>query len=282
MGVPILEGREFEESDSPAGPPVIVLNRPAARRYFGDASPIGQVLDWHFDSYDTQATVIGVAEDLRQTSPLDEVHAEVFVEYRQFLSLLERWERPPLHQNEWALGVFSFAVKTHLDATGAMPAIRRAVNAVDPNVAVDSIAPMDQLTGSSLALHRFYTTFLALFAGISAVLVVVGVYGVLAYSVSQRTREFGIRTALGAQELQLLGHVIGRGLLLTSVGIAAGLVVAAGVTRTLQSVLFEVTPLDPATFVAVAVLFGLVTTVAVYVPARRAMKVDPAVALRSE
>ncbi len=283
MGVPMLDGREFEERDAPAGPPVVVLNRSAARQYFGDARPVGQTLDWHFEGFgSTQVTVLGVVEDLRQLSPLDDVYAEVFVEYRQFLSLLDRWERSPLYQNEWALGVFSFAVKTRDDAIAAIPSIRQAVNAVDPNVAVDSIVPTDQLMSSALARQRFYATFLTLFASISALLAAIGVYGMLACSVSQRTREFGIRIALGSPTPQLLGRVLCRGLILTSTGIAVGLVAAAAATRILQGVLFGVTPLDPATFVAVAVFFGFVTTVAVYVPARRAMRVDPIVALRSE
>ena len=282
MGVPVIEGRDFQAGDVPSGPPAIVLNRSAARRYFGRANPVGQTLDWHFEDGSTQMTVIGVVEDLRQDSPLDGVFPEVFVEYRQFLLLLDRWKQSPLYQSEWALGVFSVAVKTRNDPAIAIPVIRETVNAVDPNVAVDSVASMDRLLGGALARQRFYAAFLVAFAAIASLLAVIGVYGVLAYAVSRRTREFGIRIALGAPRTRLSGRVVGRGLILTTVGITLGLIAAAAVTWILQGLLFGITPLDPSTFVEVAVIFSLVTTVASYVPARRATNVDPMVILRSE
>jgi putative ABC transport system permease protein len=282
MGVPVIEGRDFDASDVPTGPPVIVLNRSAARRYFGSAAPIGRNLDWHFEDGRAQMRVIGVVEDLRQDSPLDEVFPEVFVEYRQFLLLLARWKQSPLYQSEWALGVFSIAVKTRSDPAIAIPLIRKTVSTVDPNVAVDSVASMDRLLGSTLARQRFYATCLTAFASLSGILAIIGVYGVLAYTVSFRVREFGIRIALGAPHARVWGRVLGQGLLLTTVGITLGLIAAATVTGILRGILFGITPLDPATFVAVAVLFGLVSAAASSLPARQAVKVDPIVILKSE
>lgn len=156
------------------------------------------------------------------------------------------------------------------------------LNAVDPNVGIDAIVPMSRLVASSLARERFYAVMLGLFAGVAGVLAAIGIYGVLAYAVMQRTQEIGIRMALGAQRAQVLSLVLRKGVILTTIGIGLGLVGAAVATRLLQGMLFGITPLDPRTFIAVSLMFGLVATLASYVPARRATKVDPMVALRSE
>ena len=146
----------------------------------------------------------------------------------------------------------------------------------------DALVPMTRLVASSVARERFSVVMLSSFAVVAAVLAAIGIYGVLACLVVQRTSEIGIRIALGAQHRQVLAWVVRKGFLLTFVGITSGLVGAAAVTRILQGMLFGITPLDPQTFVAVAVAFGLVTTIASYVPAWRATRVDPVVALRTE
>ena len=282
MGVPLLDGRDFEAADAATAPPVIVMNRSAARRYFGTASPVGQVVDWHVGKSQAQMRVVGVVEDLRQESPADQVYPEIFVDYRQFLFLLEGWSDLTPSQNEWAIGFLSFAVRTSDDPASAIPAVRQVVSAADPNVGIDAILPMNRLVASSLARERFYAVMLGVFAGVAGLLAAIGIYGVLAYAVIQRTQEIGIRMALGAQRAEVVALVLRKGLVLTGIGIALGLVGAAAGTRFLQGMLFGITPLDPRTFLAVSLMFAFVAALACYLPARRAANVDPMVALRCE
>lgn len=282
MGVPLLEGREFEAGDSATASPVIVINRSAARRYFGMVSPVGQIVDWYVGKGRAQMKVVGVVEDLRQESPTDEVYPEIFLDYRQLLTLFERWGESSQRQNEAAIGFLSFALRTNGDPAATVPVVRRAVSAIDPNIGIDAILPMDRLVASSLARERFYGVMLGVFAAVAGVLAVIGIYGVLAYAVIRRTQEIGIRMALGARRGQVMALVLRRGLSLTAVGIALGLAGAAAATRFLQGMLFGITPLDPQTFMAVSLVFGFVAALACYVPARRGTRIDPLVALRTE
>lgn len=282
MGIPLLDGREFVPGDVANAPPVIVINRSAARALFGSARSVGQSVNWYVGDEPVQVTVVGVVEDVRQKSLTQETFPEIYVHYRQFLSLLERWPQYTRRQNEWAIGFLSFAIRTGEAPESVVPAIRRLVETVDPSVGIDALVPMTRLVASSVARERFSVVMLSAFAAVAAVLAAVGIYGVLAYLVVQRTSEIGIRIALGAQRRQVLALVLRKGLLLTIVGITLGLVGAAAVTRILQGMLFGITPLDPQTFLVVAVAFGLVTTIASYVPAWRATRVDPLVALRTE
>jgi putative ABC transport system permease protein len=178
--------------------------------------------------------------------------------------------------------LLSFAVRTKGDPAAAVPTIRRLVTAVDSNVGIDAIAPMRRLVGSAVARERFYAVLMGVFAGMSALLASIGVYGLLAYIVIQRTQEIGTRMALGAQRIQVLALVLRRGLTLATIGITVGLVGAIAGTRLLDGLLFGINPLDPATFIAVAFLFGALAILASYIPARRATAVDPVVALKSE
>jgi putative ABC transport system permease protein len=283
MRVPLLDGREFTAGDDAGAPPVIVINRSAARHLFGSARAVGQTVDWYVTGdAPVQVTVIGVVEDVRQESLAQATFPEVYVDYRQFLSLLERSPAQARRQNAWAIGFLSFAIRTGESPESMMPTIRQLVGAVDPNVGIDALVPMTRLVAASIARQRFSAVMLGAFALVASVLAAIGIYGVLAYLVAQRTAEIGIRMALGAQRAQVLALVLRKGLILTIIGIALGLAGAAALTRVLQGMLFGVTPLDRMTFVAVAIVFGLVTTLASYVPARRATNVDPIVALRSE
>ncbi len=161
-----------------------------------------------------------------------------------------------------AIGFLSLAIRTAGDPFAAIPALARAVRDAEPNAGIESMLPMDRLVFSSLARQRFYAVLLAVFAGVAALLAAIGIYGVLAYAVVQRTREIGIRMALGAQRAQVLALVLRQGAILTAAGIAAGLAGAVAATRLLQGLLFGITPLDPQTFIVVALLFGLVATIA--------------------
>jgi putative ABC transport system permease protein len=160
--------------------------------------------------------------------------------------------------------------------------VRQTVNAIDPNVGIDAIVPIERLVAGSLARQRLYAVIVVVFAVVAAVLALIGVYGVLAYTVVQRTQEIGIRLALGARVEQVLSLVLRRGLVMTVTGIALGLIGAVATTRFLQAMLFGVTPLDRWTFAGVAIVFAAVSTLACYVPARRATQVDQLVALRCE
>ena len=282
MRVPVLEGRDLEAADFEASTPAIVISRTVARQ-FGTGSQVGRVVDWHVGKQPAvQLRVVGVVEDLRNTSPAREPYPEVFIDYRQLLALQQRWGDSALLQNERAIGLLSFAIRTRSDPQSAIPAVGEIVRSVDPNAGIDAILPMDRLVASSVARPRFYAVMLGVFAGVAGLLAAIGIYGVLAYAVTQRTQEIGVRMALGAQRAQILALVLRKGVILTAVGIALGLVGAAVGTRVLQGMLFGVTPLDPKTFMVVSLMFALVATFACYVPARRATKVDPMVALRSE
>jgi putative ABC transport system permease protein len=282
MGVPLLDGREFLPDDVATAPPVIVINRSAARELFGSARAVGQPVAWYVGREPVQITVAGVVEDVRQESLKQTTFPEVYVDYRQFLALTERWPEHRARQNEWAIGFLSFAIRTSQPPESVVPAIRRLVETADPDAGIDALVPMSQLVAGSLARERFSAVVLGGFAGVAAALAAIGIYGVLAYLVVQRTSEIGIRMALGARRGQVLALVLRKGLALTAVGVTLGLMSAAGATRLLQGMLFGITPLDPQTFVAVALVFGVVTTCASYVPARRATKVDPMIALRTE
>jgi putative ABC transport system permease protein len=176
----------------------------------------------------------------------------------------------------------TFAVRAARDPDALVPAINEALRTLEPRSAITSLAPLTRIVSNSLAAPRFYAAALGTFAGVALVLAAIGLYGLLSYSVAQRTREIGVRMALGAPRRGILALVLGQGAVLGSVGVVAGLAGAFGVTRYLSSLLFGITPLDPATFVAVALVFAGVALFASYVPARRATGVDPLVALRSE
>jgi putative ABC transport system permease protein len=226
--------------------------------------------------------VVGVVDDLRNTSAELEPYPEVFIDYRQLLKLQQRWGDSAERQSETSIGLLSFAVRTRGDPAVAVPLVSRIVRSVDPNAGIDAILPLTRLVASSVARQRFYAVMLGLFAGVAGFLAAIGIYGVLAYAVIQRTQEIGIRMALGAERAQVLALVLRKGMLLAAIGVGLGLVGAVAGSRFLQGLLFGVTPLDPMTFFAVALMFGLVAMLASYVPARRATAVDPMVVLRTD
>ncbi len=282
-GIRLLQGRDFNESDTAVSSPSIVISRTVAQRYFPTTNPIGQRLDWYVaNAPPTAIQVIGVVEDVRNTSPERTAPPEVWLEYRQALAMQARWGDSVARQNELSIGFLSFAIRTRDRPDAIAPAISRIVREVDPNAGIDAIIPLDRLVAHSVARQRFNAVVLALFAAVAAILAAIGIYGVLAYSVVQRRQEIGIRMALGAQRIQVLGLVLKQGLALGTIGIAAGIAGAAAASRVLQALLFGVTPLDVGTFAAVALLFGVVSLVAAYLPAYRATTLEPSAVLRSE
>ena len=282
MGVPVLAGRDLAPGDAADAPPVIVINRAAARLYFGTGPAVGQIVEWHLAKGRQPMTVAGVVEAVRQRTATEELRPEIFVDYRQLMRFQEQVGDGAPRQNETAIGFLSFAVRTSGPPASAIPQVREIVRGLDPAIGIDAILPMERLEASSVARERFNATLLGAFAAVAALLAAVGIYGVLAYAVAQRTQEIGIRMALGARREQVLALVLGQGLRLTAMGIALGLAGAAAGARSLQSMLFGIAPLDVTTFLLVALAFAAVAMFASYLPARRATAVDPMVALRAE
>jgi predicted permease len=277
MAVPVLEGRELSPADSGSAPGAIVINRSAAKKFFGEANAVGQQMTWHLGKVQASMTVVGVVEDVRQEAATDPLVPEVFVEYRQYMQL-----EPSRDKNESAIGFLSFALRTAGAPETLVPAVREVVRTLDPNIGIDAILPMEKLEASSRARERFYAVVLGVFAVVAALLAAIGVYGVLAYAVVQRTQEIGVRMALGAQRGQVLGLIMRKGMTLAALGVSVGLAGAAAAARSLESLLFGIRPLDPWTFVAVAIGFAVIAAIASYLPARRATAVDPILALRVE
>ena len=282
-GVTLLDGRLLAEGDSGQAPPVIVINRTVQRRYFGDASPVGAVMEWHGGrGPQVPVQIVGVIADVRQGSLNREPYPEIFMDYRQVIALQQRWGAPKGQVDQLGFGFMSFALRTRDDPGAVVPQVREAIARADANAALDAIMPMDSLVANSVARHRFYAVMLTVFASVAALLAAIGIYGVLAYSVVERTREIGLRMALGARRQEVLALVLRRGLFYAAIGIVLGLAGAAAGTRYLQAILYGVTPLDRSTFAAVALTFAAVAAFASYLPARRATRVDPMVALRVE
>ena len=189
---------------------------------------------------------------------------------------------PVTQQERLAFGFLSFVVRTDGDPARLTTAVRSLIGRVDSNVGIDAMLPMEQLVASSLTRQRFYAAVMGVFAIIAMLLSAVGIYRVLAYAVGQWTREFGVRTALGATSRDVMALVLRQGLALTGIGICIGLFGAIAVTRYLEGMLYGVQPLDPATYGSVVALFAVVACVASYLPARRATRIDPMTACRHE
>ena len=271
IGIPLVRGRLFSDDDRPGSPPVVLITEAAARRFFPNEDPLGKTikLGWGKRNSAGRVTaggsVVGIVGDTKDAG-LDEPNApQLYLPFRQ-----------------WPVSAMSVLLKTSTPPASLADAVRTQVAAIDPNLPVSNIRTLDDIVSKSISQPRFYMTLLAIFAGVALVLAAIGIFGVLSYAVSQRTREIGIRMALGARESSVIGLVVWRAMGLVAVGVAAGLVGAAVVSHTLTKMLFGVTPTDPVTFVSVSALLGLVALLASYWPARRAARVDPIVALRAE
>jgi putative ABC transport system permease protein len=271
MGIPIQRGRAFDTRDGEQASGVAIVSDRLARLLWPGADPIGKRLTLGFGPADQQSwvTVVGVVGDVKQTGLGDETLPAIYVP-------LQQAPRPFLLRN------LTFVVRTAGDAMSVAPVVRREIRNVDPNLPFDRVQTMRNLLGDSVSEPRFRSTVFGLFAAVALALVATGILGVLAYSVARRTREIGLRMALGAQRNAVLRHVVGQALRMTAAGLAVGVVAALALTRLLSRFLFDVRPLDPATFVAAAVVLASAAIVASYVPARRAATVDPLTAIRCE
>ncbi len=282
MGVKLLAGRWFEETDNGTAPPVLIVNRTVMRKVFNNENPVGRFVHVDGRMEFPPQQIIGVVEDMRQARLDAEPAPQMFLDYRQVLALTQARKLPTATQERLAFGFLSFFVRTDRDPATLMPTVRSIVNQVDSAAGIDVMLPMEQLVASSLTRQRFYAILLGLFAAIAAALGAIGIYGLLAYTVGQRTQEIGIRMALGAEHSAVLRLVLHRGIVLTTAGIVLGLAGAAALTRYLSGMLYDLTPLDPTTYAVVAMLFAAAALLASYLPARRATQVDPMVALRCE
>jgi putative ABC transport system permease protein len=263
MGIPVLRGRIFTRLDNAKAPGVAIVDEATAKQYWPNRDPIGKRI--HYFSAGGQplpwVTVVGVVGSVKQNRIEEPASTSVYL---------------PLAQSPDS--EIALAVRGTVNATS----VAAAIHAIDPDLPVGRIRTMREIVNESTGLERIAAQLVAIFAAVALALAVIGTYGVLAYSVAQRTQEFGIRVALGASRTDVLKLVLRHGLILSATGIALGLIAAVGVTRLMTSVLFEVQPADPVILASAALILGAVAMLASYLPARRATKVDPMLALRYE
>jgi putative ABC transport system permease protein len=266
MGIPLLRGRTFTDSDNETAPSVALVNATMARRFWTNGDPVGKRFLWgHPGENEKWITIVGVVADTKLYGLDNPARLEVYSPYRQSPS------------NDMNLVVRSAA-----DPASLTSSIRAAVAAIDKDQPVFAVHTMQQLVDDSISTRRLTLVLLGIFSALALILAAIGIYGVMAYSVALRTQEIGIRMALGARQKDVLRLVIGQGARIAFFGVAIGLAAAAALARLLSSLLFSVSASDPVTFAAVAVLLVAVALLACYIPARRALRVDPIIALRYE
>jgi putative ABC transport system permease protein len=264
MGIPLLEGREFTEREATQVSRVVIVNKALADRYFPGAA-IGNKIAIEMSDNPVPSEIVGVVGDVKYTGLDVDARPMVY------------WPHPEL-----ARAFMTLVLRTESDPMTLAGPLRREVQALDPNQPVADLRTMDQLLSSSIARMKFSAMLLVVFAGVALVLAAVGIYGVMAYSVEQRTHEIGIRMALGAGRGDVVAMVVRQGMMLAGVGVAIGLGAAWALTRFLSSLLYQVTATDMTSFLSISIALGIVALAANLIPAYRATKVDPMVALRYE
>jgi putative ABC transport system permease protein len=262
LGIPMLRGRTFDERDTPKSPNTVIINDAFARRFFPEDDPIGHKLrvggDW-------VATIVGIVASVKYGG----------LDGNDELTMYGAASAAPRR-------TMAIIVRTAGEPLNFVPALRTIVAYIDPQTPLGRTRSFDQLMSESVVAPRFRTALLVLFAIVALVLAAIGIYGLLTYSVTQRTQEMGIRMALGAQGVDVSRLVIGDGLRLAGAGVALGLASGIALTRVMRGVLYDISPTDPVTFISVALLLIVVSTIACWIPARRATRVDPMIALRWE
>ena len=269
MGIPIVAGREFTDRDALNQPRVAVVNDAMAKKHWPHESPIGRRVSFSTDEPHWYE-IVGVAGNIKHRALEVADRPELYVPYRQ--PLFAGWTVRPMY----------VIARTSADPASTVAIARHEIARVDRDQPISDVRTMDERIGRSLSSRRFSMVLLALFAGLALTLAAVGIYGIVAYSVTERTHEIGVRVALGAQRRDVMAMVVGQGMTMTIVGTAIGVAASAALARLMSSLLFGVSAVDPATFVAIPLLLIAVALAACYVPARRAMRVDPLQTLRSE
>jgi putative ABC transport system permease protein len=264
IGIPLLRGRTFNFADTGDAPWVVIINQAMARRYWGEQDPVGQRLRFGGKVW---RTVIGVVGDVLHEGLERAANAEMYVPFTQAPNV----ESGP-----------TIVIHTAIAPTAVAADLRSAVSAIDAAIPIDQIETMEQFVSVSVAQPRFRTAILVAFSILALLMASIGIYGVMNYFVIQRTLEFGIRLSLGATQSDILRLVLGRATVLIGVGLCLGLLGSVFLVRLIAKLLYGITPLDPLTFLAVSILLSAVALSASYIPARRATRVDPMVALRSE
>jgi predicted permease len=263
LGISLLSGRAFGVEDRPDAPPVVIVNREFVKQYLNNANPLEQSI--RFGANQSWVPVVGIVENERHQGLAVSVSPQAYI---------------PLGQR--GLPYIQIALRTQSNPATVAFELKQAVQQLDPNLPVYDVSTMDERLAKSVSTRRFNMLLLGIFAAVALLVAAVGVYGVVSYAVSQRVHEFGIRIALGATPRDVLRLVLGQGLRLALMGVIVGVLGALALTRLLSGMLFEIRPSDPLTLAAVAVLLSVVALLACYIPARRAMRVDPMVALRHE
>jgi putative ABC transport system permease protein len=264
MGIPLLRGREFTEQDRTGATRVAIINEEMAKRYFPDEDPIGKRIHVT-QGPETFREIVGIVGDVKQYGLARPTTLQTY--------------EPSLQA---PFSSMTLVVRADGNLVPLGGAIRSQVLAIDKEQPISRIRPLEQVVSESVARQRFSMLLLGIFAGVALILAAVGLYGVMSYSVTQRTHEIGIRTALGAKQTDVLKLVVGQGMVLALTGVGVGLLAAFALTRLMSVLLFGVSATDPLTFVAIPAVLTLVALVACFVPARRATKVDPMIALRYE
>ena len=263
LRIPLKSGRYFDQNDGATTTNVTVVNEAFARSFFRNENPIGHRIQLGTDS--TWNTIVGVVGDTRQAGPMNEIPPEIY-----------------LPEEQASESFMNLVIRTSGASPALIPSLRSIAAAVDPNVAVYGIETMDDIMASDVATEQFNMALLVAFAGLALLLAAVGIYGVMAYAVGRRTREIGVRMAIGAQRGNVLGMILVQGAKLAILGLVLGIGASLVLTRVLLSLLSEVTPTDPVTFTVSVMILFIVALAACWIPARRATKVDPLIALRYE
>jgi putative ABC transport system permease protein len=271
LGIPLVAGRDFSATDDDGAPQVVIINQTLANRYFRDENPIGKTLQVRVQMTGRvlpTKEIVGVVGDTRLGT----------------LGSLERESRPQIYfaaaQDPLVLNYFGVLVKTDGDPLAVVPGLRSAALAVDKETPIYDVITLKEQLGQSIAQDRFNTLLLGLFSGVALVLAAVGLYGVMSYAVAQRTSEIGVRVAMGASSRAILTLVMRQGWTLILLGIVVGATASMMLTHLVEGVLFGVTPTDPVTFALAIAALTLAASLACWIPARRAARVDPIVALR--
>lgn len=270
MSIPMLRGREFTYADGPGSPPVAMISQDAARKLWGSGDPIGRTFYRAADPNKTEFSVVGVVADVRNTALTQQAPAIYYP---------LAWHTGPIRPK---VVVMDMVVRTTGSPEALVPTLRQKVRELDPDLPLANISTMESWIANSAAQPRLNARLLACFSALALLIAAIGIYAVLAYSVTQRTREIGLRIALGAPPRSVLRLVVSEGMKVGLIGIAVGLLGALAAGRALASIVYGVPVSDPATFAAVALALTLIALAACFIPARRAAKVDPMVALRYE